>query len=278
MIPQLEVCTFNISDLKKTIKYNVSRIELCINKDVGGLTPSKKDIEFAVETNMPIHPIIRPRGGDFLYNNQEMKSMINSISFCREMGCKGIVIGVLDKKNDIDIQKCNELIKYAYGMSLTFHMAFDQVDNPFESMEQIIDLGFDRILTAGKKNSAIEGIDLINELALKGEKRISIMPGSKLRASNIDRFLEKKSILIDLDIRPKDFAGKDNCVYSLNWIINCNADKVLKLRNSLHVLNNLSNKEIISKNDHLLFINNYKDLCRIDFIIKNNIKDKFHHL
>lgn len=92
---------------------------------------------------------------------------------------------------------------------------------------------------------------------------------------NIDRFLEKKSILIDLDIRPKDFAGKDNCVYSLNWIINCNADKVLKLRNSLHVLTNLSNKEIISKNDHLLFINNYKDLCRIDFIIKNNIKDKF---
>ena len=88
------------------------------------------------------------------------------------MGCKGIVIGVLDKKNDIDIQKCNELIKYAYGMSLTFHMAFDQVDNPFESMEQIIDLGFDRILTAGKKNSAIEGIDLINELALKGEKNI----------------------------------------------------------------------------------------------------------
>lgn len=194
MIPQLEVCTFNISDLKKTIKYNVSRIELCINKDVGGLTPPKKDIEFAVGTNMPIHPIIRPRGGDFLYNNKEMKSMINSISFCREMGCKGIVIGVLDKKNDIDIQKCNELIKYAYGMSLTFHMAFDQVDNPFESMEQIIDLGFDRILTAGKKNSAIEGFDLINELALKGEKRISIMPGSKLRASNIDRFLDSNLI------------------------------------------------------------------------------------
>ena len=73
-------------------------------------------------------------------------------------------------------------------------MAFDQVDNPFESMEKIIDLGFDRILTAGKKNSAIEGFDLINELALKGEKRISIMPGSKLRASNIDRFLDNKII------------------------------------------------------------------------------------
>ena len=75
-------------------------------------------------------------------------------------------------------------------MSLTFHMAFDHVDNPFESMEQIIDLGFDRILTAGKKNSAIEGFDLINDLALKGENRISIMPGSKLRASNIDKFLD----------------------------------------------------------------------------------------
>lgn len=194
MIPQLEVCTFNISDLKKTINYNVSRIELCVNKDVGGLTPPKKDIEFAVNTNLPIHPIIRPRGGNFLYNNKEMESMISSISFCKEIGCKGIVTGVLNKKNGIDVKKCNELIKNASGMSLTFHMAFDQVDNSFESMEQIIDLGFDRILTAGKKNSAIEGFDLINQLALKGKDRISIMPGSKLRTSNIDRFLENNLI------------------------------------------------------------------------------------
>ena len=194
MTPQLEVCTFNNTDLKKAIKYKITRIELCQNKELGGITPSKKEIEFATSTEVPIHPIIRPRGGNFFYSKREIKSMMNSISYSKEVGCKGIVLGLLDKNKNIDIIKCRELIKNAYGMSLTFHMAFDQVDNPFESMEQIIDLGFDRILTAGKKNSAIEGIDLINELALKGEKRISIMPGSKLRASNIDRFLDSNLI------------------------------------------------------------------------------------
>ena len=194
MTPQLEVCTFNNTDLKEAIKYKITRIELCQNKELGGITPSKKEIEFATSTEVPIHPIIRPRGGNFFYSKREIKSMMNSISYSKEVGCKGIVLGLLDKNKNIDIIKCRELIKNAYGMSLTFHMAFDQVDNPFESMEQIIDLGFDRILTAGKKNSAIEGIDLINELALKGEKRISIMPGSKLRASNIDRFLDSNLI------------------------------------------------------------------------------------
>tara|TARA_B000000477_G_scaffold124238_1_gene131312 strand:+ start:78 stop:743 length:666 start_codon:yes stop_codon:yes gene_type:complete len=194
LTPQLEVCTFNNTDLKEAIKYKITRIELCQNKELGGITPSKKEIEFATSTEVPIHPIIRPRGGNFFYSKREIKSMMNSISYSKEVGCKGIVLGLLDKNKNIDIIKCRELIKNAHGMSLTFHMAFDQVDNPFESMEKIIDLGFDRILTAGKKNSAIEGFDLINELALKGEKRISIMPGSKLRTSNIDRFLDNNLI------------------------------------------------------------------------------------
>ena len=194
MIPELEICTFNSTDFKEAIKYDITRIELCQKKELGGITPSKKEIKFAASTNVPIYPIIRPRGGNFSYNKREIKSMINSISFSKEVGCKGIVFGILDKNKNIDSTKCKELVKEAKGMSLTFHMAFDLVENPFESMEKIIDLGFNRILTSGKKNSAIEGFDLINELALKGDKRISIMPGSKLRASNIDRFLDNNLI------------------------------------------------------------------------------------
>ena len=194
MSRKLEVCTFNKQDLKKAIQYNISRVELCRNKDEGGITPSKTHIKYAISTQVPIHPIIRPRGGDFIYNNEEIKIMVDSISFCKEVGCKGIVFGVLDKKNNIDIIKCRDLIREANGMSLTFHMAFDQTRDPFESMEKIIDLGFDRILTAGQTNSAIEGIDLINKLALNGKNRISIMPGSKLRASNIKMFLDNKLI------------------------------------------------------------------------------------
>ena len=129
--PNLEVCTFTLEDFNKAIQYNISRVELCKNKDEGGITPTKTDIEYALSKNIPIHPIIRPRGGDFIYNNEEIKIMVDSISFCKEVGCKGIVFGVLDKKNNIDIIKCRDLIREANGMSLTFHMAFDQVDNPF---------------------------------------------------------------------------------------------------------------------------------------------------
>ncbi len=194
MNPNLEVCTFTLEDFNKAIQYNISRVELCKNKDEGGITPTKTDIEYALSKNIPIHPIIRPRGGDFIYNNEEIKIMVDSISFCKEVGCKGIVFGVLDKKNNIDIIKCRDLIREANGMSLTFHMAFDLTNDPFSSMEKIIDLGFDRILTAGQSNSAIEGINIINKLALKGKNRISIMPGSKLRASNINRFLDNNLI------------------------------------------------------------------------------------
>ena len=91
---RLEVCTFNISDFKQSIKHNISRIELCANKSVGGVTPSQEDIQYAVSKDVPIYPIIRPREGNFIYNNNEIKEMINSISFCKEIGCKGIVFGM----------------------------------------------------------------------------------------------------------------------------------------------------------------------------------------
>ena len=120
--------------------------------------------------------------------------MIDSVKYCRDIGCKGIVLGILDKSNAIDYVNCKRLVKESRGMSLTFHMAFDLTRDPFLSMEKIIDLGFDRILTSGQKESAESGINLINELAEKGEKRISIMPGSSVRSSNIDLFLQNKLI------------------------------------------------------------------------------------
>ena len=104
MTPQLEVCTFNNTDLKKAIKYKITRIELCQNKELGGITPSKKEIEFATSTEVPIHPIIRPRGGNFFYSKREIKSMMNSISYSKEVGCKGIVLGLLDKNKNMNLK------------------------------------------------------------------------------------------------------------------------------------------------------------------------------
>ena len=190
----LEICAFNIKDCIDISKFDISRIELCTNKKKGGLTPSKNSIIKSLKLNIPIHPIIRPRGGNFLYNKTELRQMIESIKFCKNIGCHGVVFGILDKKNKINIKMCKKLKTFCGNMSTTFHRAFDEIADPFDALESIIDLKFDRILTSGQKKNAKEGIKLIAQLAERSKNRISIMPGSGIRSSNIDLFLKNKNI------------------------------------------------------------------------------------
>ena len=194
MIRDLEICTFNLTDTKVASNHKISRIELCEKKDLGGITPRRKLIKESLQLGTPIHPIIRPRGGDFNYSSREFDIMLDDVSFCRDNRCSGIVFGFLNKKNDVDISLCREIIKVSGNMSLTFHRAFDKTRNPFESMEKIIDLGFDRILTSGQKSDAVSGLRLINALTEKSNGRISIMPGAGVRSSNIDILLDNKKI------------------------------------------------------------------------------------
>jgi len=190
----LEICAFNIKDCIDISKFDISRIELCTNKKKGGLTPSKNSIIKSLKLNIPIHPIIRPRGGNFLYNKTELRQMIESIKFCKNIGCHGVVFGILDKKNKINIKMCKKLKTFCGNMSTTFHRAFDEIADPFDALESIIDLKFDRILTSGQKKNAKEGIKLITQLAERSKNRISIMPGSGIRSNNIDLFLKNKNI------------------------------------------------------------------------------------
>jgi len=190
----LEICAFNIKDCIDISKFDISRIELCTNKKKGGLTPSKNSIIKSLKLNIPIHPIIRPRGGNFLYNKTELRQMIESIKFCKNIGCHGVVFGILDKKNKINIKMCKKLKTFCGNMSTTFHRAFDEIADPFDALESIINLKFDRILTSGQKKNAKEGIKLITQLAERSKNRISIMPGSGIRSSNIDLFLKNKNI------------------------------------------------------------------------------------
>mgnify|MGYP001409252909 FL=1 len=194
MIRDLEICTFNLTDTKVASNHKISRIELCEKKDLGGITPRRKLIKESLQLGTPIHPIIRPRGGDFNYSSREFDIMLDDVSFCRDNRCSGIVFGFLNKKNDVDISLCREIIKVSGNMSLTFHRAFDKTRNSFESMEKIIDLGFDRILTSGQKSDAVSGLRLINALTEKSNGRISIMPGAGVRSSNIDILLDNKKI------------------------------------------------------------------------------------
>ena len=136
----LEICAFNIKDCIDISKFDISRIELCTNKKKGGLTPSKNSIIKSLKLNIPIHPIIRPRGGNFLYNKTELRQMIESIKFCKNIGCHGVVFGILDKKNKVNIEMCKKLKTLCGNMSTTFHRAFDEIADPFDALESIIDL------------------------------------------------------------------------------------------------------------------------------------------
>ena len=194
MIRDLEICTFNLPDTKIASNHKISRIELCEKKDLGGITPRREIIKESLQLGTPIHPIIRPRAGDFNYTSREIDIILDDVSFCRDNQCSGIVFGILNKKNDVDISLCRKIIEVSGNMSLTFHRAFDKTRHPIESMEKIIDLGFDRILTSGQKSDVVSGLSLINTLTDKGHGRISIMPGAGVRSSNIDLLLENDKI------------------------------------------------------------------------------------
>lgn len=132
-----------------------------------------------------LYPIIRPRGGDFLYNEAEFQIMLADIALCRELGCDGVVIGMLSQDGSVDVERCAALVEMARPMGVTFHRAFDRVSEPHKALEDVISLGCERILTSGLKPAAIHGASLIQELIKQANRRISIMPGSGIRASNI---------------------------------------------------------------------------------------------
>lgn len=183
---KLEVIAFNIESCLLAQKSGAHRIELCDNPGEGGTTPSFGFIKEARSVvNIELFPIIRPRGGDFLYSEVDFKIMKEDISVCKKMGCDGVVLGMLKEDGSIDTQRTTQLVELAYPMSVTFHRAFDRANHPYEALENIIDCGCERILTSGQKPTALEGISLIAALIKKAENRIIIMPGSGLRADNI---------------------------------------------------------------------------------------------
>jgi copper homeostasis protein len=131
--------------------------------------------------------IIRPRGGDFVYNDAEFETMKQSIRMCGEIGCDGVVIGILTPQETVDTCRCSELIRIArdFSMGVTFHRAFDCCSDLFQSLDDIIRLGCDRILTSGGKNSAPEGASVIKQLIDRAAGKISIMPGAGITVENI---------------------------------------------------------------------------------------------
>lgn len=188
----IEIATSDFLTTKSAVEGGADRIELCANLAEGGTTPSYAHIKKCREAfDIALFPIIRPRGGDFLYTKDEFEIMKNDIKLCKELGCEGIVIGLLNMDGTIDMTRTSELIELAYPLDVTFHRAFDRCKDPFAALEELIKIGCQRILTSGQKPTVSEGIDLIAGLNKKADDRIIILPGSGVRKDNIKMLAEK---------------------------------------------------------------------------------------
>lgn len=186
MQPKLEVIGFNIESCAIAQACGAHRIELCDNPGEGGTTPSFGFIKAARELlTIELYPIIRPRGGDFLFGKAEFEIMKRDVQLCKELGCDGVVIGMLHADGKVEKDRCEQLVALAYPMGVTFHRAFDRTNDPFQALEEIIEIGCERILTSGQKPTAPEATQLIQQLVQKADHRIIIMPGSGVRAENI---------------------------------------------------------------------------------------------
>jgi len=183
---ELEVIGFDLVSCLTAESQGADRIELCANPHEGGTTPSYGMIAVAKEnTSIQLFPIIRPRGGDFLFSQLEFQSMIADVEQCEQLGCDGVVIGMLVEDGRVDVDRCAELIRYAGAMQVTFHRAFDRVKDPMRSMEEIIDLGCTRILTSGLHPNVELGQEMLRALVDAAGNRITIMPGSGVSSNNI---------------------------------------------------------------------------------------------
>lgn len=188
---KLEICVYSFESAVIAQQSGADRIELCAGLPEGGTTPSYATIKKVCnELSVPVHVIIRPRGGDFLYSSAELDIMREDICMAKHLGAAGIVTGVLDKFGNVDKESMRVLMNEAAGLSVTFHRAFDMTNDPFKALEDIIGLGCGRILTSGQQSTALKGKDLLKELVEKSAGRVIIMPGCGITPANIKEIMD----------------------------------------------------------------------------------------
>lgn len=189
---KLEVIGFTIEGCTIAQSAGARRIELCDNPGDGGTTPSHGFIKAAREKlEIDLFPIIRPRGGDFFYTEEEFEIMKTDVKLCKQLGCDGVVIGLLKADGTIDKKRNAALVELAYPLGVTFHRAFDRTTDAFKAIEDIIEIGCERILTSGQRPNALDGADLIAQLIEQADERIIIMPGSGVRSDNIIELVKR---------------------------------------------------------------------------------------
>ena len=183
---KLEIACFNLESALVAAKSNADRIELCADASTGGITPNFEDIKtLRKETDKNIMVMIRPRGGDFCYSDEEFEQMKSEIILIKNFRVDGFVFGILNKENEIDFERNQELIELAKPFPCSFHRAFDRTSDLENSLETVIKLGFKTILTSGLTSNVNDGKQTLKTLVEKAKNRITIMPGGGLRSTNI---------------------------------------------------------------------------------------------
>ena len=210
----VEVCANGVESCLAAQQGGADRVELCAGIPEGGTTPSYGEIKVArrVLTTTRLHVIIRPRGGDFLYSDLEVERMAADIAVCRDLGVDGVVFGCLTADGTIDVEKNRYLMECSQGMSVTMHRAFDRAADPEQALEQIIALGFNRILTSGQQPKAIQGVDLLARLNRQAAGRIILMAGSGVTEQNI------KEIRDVTGLNEFHFSGRESVPSAMQYV------------------------------------------------------------
>lgn len=186
-----EVCAQSYTSALTAQKGGADRIELCGALPLGGITPSYGAMKLTRDyLQIPICVLVRPRSGDFLYSESEMEEILRDIEFCKMIGMDGIVVGAQLQDGQLNIPFMKQMKSLAGGMDLVCHRVFDQTPDPFKAMEELIEMGYDRILTSGQEPTAFEGKDLIAQLIEKSNNRITIMPGSGITEHNAKELVD----------------------------------------------------------------------------------------
>ncbi|MFC6996937.1 copper homeostasis protein CutC [Rufibacter roseus] len=191
----LEVCIDSVQSAITAQEAGAARVELCDNLVEGGTTPSAGMIQLCRQhLHIPLHVLIRPRRGDFLYTPLEFAVMKKDIAVAKELGVDGVVLGVLLPDGNIDIPRIQELMQLAYPLSVTFHRAFDLTPDPFKALDDLLALGVQRLLTSGQQATAPEGAQLIAELQKTVGEQLIIMPGGGINEQNIHQLIQETGV------------------------------------------------------------------------------------
>ena len=186
----VEICCNSILSARNAKAGGAYRIELCQALGEGGTTPSAAAIEYCVkELNLQTRVLIRPRGGNFVYDNDEMRVILRDIELAKRLGAHAVVVGFLTAEGDIDTENTRRAVEAADGMGITFHRAFDKCRNPKEALEQIIDCGCHKLLTSGCKATAWEGREMLKKLLSQAGRRIGIIGASGITVDNVHQLV-----------------------------------------------------------------------------------------